>query len=31
LGMIFLKETLTLKVVFGGILIIVGFLIISIK
>jgi transporter family protein len=31
LAMIFLKETLTIKAVIGGILIIVGFLIISIK
>lgn len=31
MGMIFLKETLTLKAVFGGILIVIGFLVISLK
>jgi drug/metabolite transporter (DMT)-like permease len=31
MGMIFLKETLTLRAIIGGILIIVGFLIISLK
>jgi len=31
MGIIFLKETLTLRAIFGGILIVIGFLIISLK